>query len=138
MALIAGNMDSSPVILNFGIDFAEDFFAFFKGEEVFYFGVFVVFDCVNELFVCSFLFIPPFLQVFNLLLIILLLLIPLSIPAYILELSELLFLDLHRFFLFPFRSEYLPHPWRWRKVLNVLLVVLVVELISTETFFHLC
>ncbi len=138
MAFIAGNMDASPVILNLGVDFAEDFLAFLKGEEVFYFCVLVVFDCVDELFVSSFLFIPPFLQVFNLLLIILLLLIPLTTPAYILELPELLFLNLRRFFLFSFRSEYLPHPWRWRKVLNILFVVLVVELISTEAFFHLC
>ncbi len=64
MAFIAGNMDASPVILNLGVDFAEDFLAFLKGEEVFYFCVLVVFDCVDELFICSFLFLYEFSFIF--------------------------------------------------------------------------
>ena len=138
MAFIAGNVDASPVVLNLGVDFTEDLFAFLKGEEVFYFGVFIVFDCVDELFVCSFLFVPPFLQVLNLLLTILLLLVMiLAVLADVLDLPELLLVTLCCLFLFPFGGKYFPHPWRWRKVLDILLVVLVAQLVTVEAFFHL-
>jgi hypothetical protein len=50
----------SPVVLNLGVDFTEDFLFF--GEKRFDFLVIIVLDCLNECSVCLLLPLPSQLE----------------------------------------------------------------------------
>lgn len=53
-------MKGSPVVLNLGVDFTEDFLFF--GEKRFDFLVIIVLDCLNECSVCLLLPLPSQLE----------------------------------------------------------------------------